>query len=748
MLPALISAQILIGINSILGQILLLRELSVLFYGNELSYGITLACWLLWTATGSALLGRFSDRITAKHPALAACQILFSLILPGTIFVVRSATSLFGLGFGEVIGLGSMVELAVLIQLPIGIILGFYYTLACAAYREQSESAELSIGRTYLYEAIGAVLGGVAFTVLIGRFDHLQIAQGLVLINLAAAAWILGTNGKMKWVAILPVAAIGVIVLFFSPAHDWIQKKAEALRWPDYQVLESVDSRYGNLTLVRTEDQKSLYENGLLLFTVPDLLSAEEAVHFSLLAHPHPEKVLLIGGGMGGALIEALKHPSLKKIIYAELDPQVVKIGRKILSAEEKRILDDPRIEIKNIDGRLVVKQAKGRFDLVLINLPDPSTALLNRFYTWEFFQEVKRILNPDGMLTLSLSSSENYLSIEQKNLLHSVYRTLEKSFPSVSILPGNRNFLFAGAHKQELTPELLLERLKRRKLHTRYVREYYIPYRFSPERQEYINQVLEEKTPARINKDYFPASYYYNLILWVTSFSPGMRDVFTWLLKVDLLRFCLAALGGMILFFLAFLGRLDKKPTAVLWAVATTGFAEISFEVILIVAFQMIYGYVYYKIGIIMAGFMIGLAAGSFWANRRPSPNPYRFLIIIQALVCCYPLFLVVVLYFYSSASEGFLRSTEPIFAFLPVVAGLMGGLQYPYANRIFPERSTKTARVAGLTYGVDLFGSCLGALITASLLLPILGLYQTCFGAALINLLALEGLVISRKD
>ena len=159
-----------------------------------------------------------------------------------------------------------------------------------------------------------------------------------------------------------------------------------------------------------------------------------------------------------------------------------------------------------------------------------------------------------------------------------------------------------------------------------------------------------------------------------------------------------------------------------------------------------MIYGYVYYKIGIIMAGFMIGLAAGSFWANRRPSADPYGFLTKIQVLVCCYPLLLIAILYFYSTASEGFLRLTEPVFGFLPVIAGLMGGLQYPHANRIFPERSTKTAKVAGLTYGVDLFGSCLGALITASILLPVLGVYQTCFAAAIINLLALGGLVASR--
>ena len=746
-MPALTSSQILIGINSILGQILLLRELSVLFYGNELSYGITLACWLMWTAVGSGILGRFSDRIHAKHGALASCQILLALTLPATIFLVRSAIPIFGLGFGEVIGLGAMVGLAALVQLPLGVTIGFYYTMACAAYKDYSGSSEQSIGKTYLYEAVGAVIGGVGFTYFIDRFDHFQMTLGLTFLNLACATWVLAA-GKKRWPVAIPAVILGAVLLFHSGIYTRIQYAADKLQWPGYQVEESIDSRYGKVSLLVTQDQHSLYQNGLLLFTVPDLLSAEEAVHFPLLAHPDPQYVLMVGGGMGGGLIEILKHPSLEKVIYAEIDPAIVEIGKNILSVEDRGALDDPRIEIKNIDGRLVVKSVKMRFDVVLINIPDPSTAQLNRFYTWEFFKEVKRLLKPGGMLSLSLSSSENYLSIEQKNLLHSVYRTLKKEFSSVTVLPGGNNFLFAGDTPYDLSPELLIKRHTERKLETTYVREYYIPYRLSPERREYIDRVLAEDVPVKLNRDYFPVSYYYNLILWVTSFSPTLRGFFNWLLKVNLMWFSLGILGVMVVFFLfIFRRRMSKSQAAVLWAVGTTGFAEISFEVILIVAFQMIYGYVYYKIGIIMAGFMIGLAAGSFWANRYPSPKPYRFLIIIQALVCCYPLLLIGILYYYSIASEGFLRLTEPLFGFLPVVAGLMGGLQYPHANKVFPERSSKTAQVAGLTYGVDLLGSCLGALLTASLLIPVLGLYQTCLAAAVINILALEGLIIGRR-
>jgi len=83
--------------------------------------------------------------------------------------------------------------------------------------------------------------------------------------------------------------------------------------------------------VVRTEDQYVFFTDGLPVVTtpVPDIAFVEEFVHFSLSAHPAPEKILFLGNGAGGAINEALKYSSVNQIDYVELDPALLRtIGR------------------------------------------------------------------------------------------------------------------------------------------------------------------------------------------------------------------------------------------------------------------------------------------------------------------------------------------------------------------------------------------------------------------------------------
>ena len=75
------------------------------------------------------------------------------------------------------------------------------------------------------------------------------------------------------------------------------------------RLLAAQNSIYGSLAVVGTDASRSLFENGLIVMTVPDPAAAEEAVHFALLEHPEPHRLLLIGGGMNGSIAEALAHP-------------------------------------------------------------------------------------------------------------------------------------------------------------------------------------------------------------------------------------------------------------------------------------------------------------------------------------------------------------------------------------------------------------------------------------------------------
>ncbi|MBI5417361.1 hypothetical protein HZA55_05370, partial [Candidatus Poribacteria bacterium] len=117
-----------------------------------------------------------------------------------------------------------------------------------------------------------------------------------------------------------------------------------------------------------------------------DELAIEEAAHLTLLIHSNPQKILLIGNG--NILQEILKY-SPENIVYIELDYSNNKTSKQYPLKKIKAL---------NIDARTYVKTTNDYFDVILVNLNSSETIGSNRFYTIEFFNDVKRILNQGGI--------------------------------------------------------------------------------------------------------------------------------------------------------------------------------------------------------------------------------------------------------------------------------------------------------------------------------------------------------------
>ena len=421
-------------------------------------------------------------------------------------------------------------------------------------------------------------------------------------------------------------------------------------QWRGLRVIASMDSMYGNLTLTQTENEYSLFENGLLSYSTKDELTSEENVHYALLEHPHPRRALLVGNALGGSLREVLKHP-VSSVDYVELDPMVIQLSQQFLPPGYLSVLKDKRVNITYTDGRLFVKTTPKRFDVIIINLPEPHSALLNRYYSLEFFKEASRILNPDGILSLTVSSSENYLSPEAVDFLRSINTTLKNVFPDVKSIPGDTNIFLACKKSGVLTYESqkLMERLRERKIDAKFVREYYLPYKLSADRIDYIEKSLKGK--GRLNTDLNPVGYYYNLVLWTTHFTEISREI---LKRTEWVKLEYLLWAPLLLFIISFPFCRRGLSCAVTTSIIATGFSEIVFQLIIILSFQVLYGYVYYKLGFIMASFMIGLALGSFLGHQAVagshartgknilylSPHPDRCMFIPISFAACLSFF------------------------------------------------------------------------------------------------------------
>ncbi|HET8746737.1 MAG TPA: polyamine aminopropyltransferase [Ramlibacter sp.] len=170
--------------------------------------------------------------------------------------------------------------------------------------------------------------------------------------------------------------------------------------------LVSRSTRFQQLDLLESRELgRTLLLDGHFMTSEADEFFYHEAlVHPAALAHPAPRKVLILGGGDGGAAEEVLKHPSVQQLTLVELDADVLQVAREHLARIHRGAFDDPRVQVLCQDGAAFVRATRERYDLVLLDLTDPETAA-GPLYTREFLQQLRGVLALGGMVVLHLGS-------------------------------------------------------------------------------------------------------------------------------------------------------------------------------------------------------------------------------------------------------------------------------------------------------------------------------------------------------
>jgi spermidine synthase len=409
-------------------------------------------------------------------------------------------------------------------------------------------------------------------------------------------------------------------------------------------------------------------------------------------------------------------------------------------------------VRVHVTDGRLFLKTTPSTFDVVIVNLPEPQNAQLNRFYTVEFFREVARKLTPTGLLSFQLRSSEDYMSAELAQFLRSIYQSLRAVFPEVSAIPGETVHFFAARQAGTLASgaDELLARLHARHLETSYVSEYFIPFRITPERMADLNTQLRPGATTPVNRDFAPVAYYFDIALWSSQFNQGYRRLFRAMAGVDF--GVMVAAFGVQLAALVAAGRFLTKsryrlPLAAGFCTAATGFAMIGLEMLLLLGFQAVYGYVYQQLALLIAAFMAGMALGSWLALLgqasacqlplagasflRPAPLGMTALACTQVLSAAAPLVLLALFQAIARAdSTSTLAASRIAFPALALASGTLGGFEFALASRMLPR--------PGTLYALDLMGSCLGAILFSVWLVPVFGFLKTALLSAMVSLAA----------
>jgi spermidine synthase len=758
------AALTLIGFSAVIGQIVLMRELIVVFNGNEISLGIMFATWLFWTAAGSSLSSRFALGGNDARRAVAALECLLGVSLLPTIWALRASRSFFQTVPGELVGPLPMLLTSLACLSLFCVVAGSLFVVATRMYQQEcAVSARVATSSAYLLEAAGSAVGGILASIVLLRFlESFQIATVVALLNLCMAAVLLFRMGRKQLGAVTAAAALFAVVLltivlliYVAPSLD---RSAQARLWQGFHLVGSRDSIYGNLAVIETGNEtgnteigniRSIYDNGVILASAPDESAAEEAVHYALLEHPAPRHLLLIGGGVNGSIAQALKHPTVERIDYVELDPALIDMARQFFPAQSAPTVSDPRVHIHYEDGRHYLKTAGGTFDVIILNVPDPQTAQLNRFYTAEFFRSARDHLAPGGLLALQLRSSEDYISPDLAEFLRCIHHTLREVFPYVVAVPGETIHFFAATRPNVLTdnPQTLMARLQERNLKTQYVREYFIPFRMMSDRMVQVREQLQPLTSTPVNRDFEPIAYYFDVVLWSAQFKLGYSRWFRAAAHIAFTSVIDAVL--VVTLFAAVLlasvpAREKRARSAAVCCMAATGFTLMALQIFLLLAFQSVYGYVYHQLAILIAMCMAGIAFGSWLGIRRirsgDSP-PCRTIATTQFLLALSgpALIFVVSLLAKISGTATTWLAAQAVFPALAALCGILGGYQFPIATEIYlyDHNYARSGRSSvGTLYAIDLLGGCVGALLLSSYLIPVFGFWKTAWLSAAVNL------------
>jgi len=185
----------------------------------------------------------------------------------------------------------------------------------------------------------------------------------------------------------------------------------------DFQDVEVIQTGFGKT--LRIDDY-------FMTSDKDEFFYHENMIHPAGISHAAPKRALVIGGGDGGAAEEYLKYPTMEEVVMAEIDEVVVDFCKEQLPDVHRGAFDDPRLKVLITDGKKYVEECQEQFDLMMLDLTDPFGPA-EALYRVDFLKHCKRILGPDGVLSMHLGSP-----VTRPNVFHRVYSSLSSVFSIV----------------------------------------------------------------------------------------------------------------------------------------------------------------------------------------------------------------------------------------------------------------------------------------------------------------------------
>lgn len=170
-------------------------------------------------------------------------------------------------------------------------------------------------------------------------------------------------------------------------------------------TIHAEQSEFQRIDLIETKQWgKMLVLDGMVMTTDKDEFVYHEMItHLAMNTHPNPKRVLVVGGGDGGAIREMLKYPTVETAVLAEIDGRVIELSKEYLP-EIAGKLDDPRVDVQVVDGIKYIHDNKNSFDVILVDSTEPVGPAVGLFAR-DFYQGIFEALKEDGIMVAQSES-------------------------------------------------------------------------------------------------------------------------------------------------------------------------------------------------------------------------------------------------------------------------------------------------------------------------------------------------------
>ncbi|MHC4616978.1 MAG: 4Fe-4S binding protein [Planctomycetota bacterium] len=730
------------GLFTIAAQTLLFREFITTFEGNDISVGIFFGSWFLWVGLGAILVYRahaFAEKL------LNNIELLFLAYLPAFVLqliLIIQARELAGVPAYARLPITTVLLLSLFLNAPVSIITGMLFPVAC---RWVGREGGLAVSRVYILEAAGSFLGGLGATVLLGLgltlarlFFILAFVVVLSGFCLQLAKGFRRAAARFVPYALMTLAffclAVGAdkVMMDYAASGEWpgadelLMRRLRTVKWTK---LLPADALAGSFQTAQAEYLYGVYQGqwvaireGSTSEVLPDHESAGRTAAIGLCQNPRAERILVIGSGLG-LCHEFLRLPRIEHVTWAHCDSEYVRKVERFIPNEFT--IDDDRFHKLAGDVRTLLAETEQYYDLVILDLPEATSSVLNRYYTREFYSQVKESLRPPGVFAVRVAAGENIMGTELINLGASVKLTLEKVFPQFVLTPGEDSWFLASDSK-DLTgdPGTLRDRFAGIDgaadiLPPDALLSIYLPDRAEKALNSYATADLPEG--LLVNRDSRPLTHLYSLLLAAKQSGAPITRFVKLLALAGLPAFVVPIFVIIVLRLFYILGARDHaRPSAFdsSFLVFSAGWIGIAVVIVLMYLYQTRFGSLYLHIGVISSLFMVGLTTGASLISSLLAPRrKTRPETLLFAIVLLHVLILAAIAFWPLE------EWTHLAFGTAFVLGGLCTGCYFPLAARQLADSAFETGRAGSRLETADHLGASVGGVVTSLAIVPVLG-------------------------